>query len=83
MIDLIGGASSSGLNFGTQTINALKSHKIMMGLHYQALACHCECMGMDAENSLRPNGKPVYKMKDFKKAMVKFGILDKNGNFII
>ena len=79
MVDLIGGTSSSGLNFGQRTLNALKSHKLMMGLHYQALACHCECLGMISENQASPDGEPVYKMEDFKESMIKFGILDKNG----
>lgn len=78
MVDLIGGDKSSGLNFGRQTLDALKSHKTMMGLHYQVLACHCECMGMDAENHLSPSD-PRYVMEDFKKSMMRYGILDKNG----
>ncbi len=78
-VELIGGDKSGGFNFGEASLNALKSHKIMMGLHYQVLACHCECMGMLSENQASPNQKPPYKMKDFKKSMIKFGILDKDG----
>ena len=79
MVDLIGGSKSSGLNFGERTINALNSHKLMMGLHYQVLACHCECMGMMSENQASPNEKPPYGMLEFKETMIKYGILDKNG----
>ena len=83
MVDLIGGDKSSGLNFGQQTLNALKSHKLMMGLHYQVLACHCECMGMMAENQVSPYEKALYGMEDFKTSMIKYGILDKNGKVMI
>ena len=79
MIDLIGGSKSDGLNFGERTINALKTHKVMMGLHYQVIACHCECMGMMRENQMSPTD-PIYIMKDFKDSMIKFGLLNKNGD---
>ena len=79
MVDLIGGSKSSGLNFGDNTLNALKAHKLMMGLHYQVLGCHCECMGMMAENQVSPSEEPIYKMEDFKKAMTRWGLLNKAG----
>lgn len=79
-IELIGGSKgNSGLNFGRQTLDALKGHNLMMGLHYQILSCHCECMGMMSENQAAPSKTPPYKMKDFKKSMIKYGILDKDG----
>lgn len=78
-VELIGGNKSGGLNFGSKTLDVMRAHKIMMGLHYQVLACHCECMGMMSENQASPDEVPPYKMKDFKESMIKFGLLDKEG----
>ncbi len=79
MVELIGGEKSDGLNFGSKTLDSLRAHKIMLGLHYQVLGCHCECMGMMSENQAVPSEELAYKMEDFKKVMTKWGLLNKNG----
>ncbi len=79
MVELIGGHKGSGLNFGSKTLDSLKAHKLMLGLHYQVLGCHCECMGMMAENQVSPSEDLSYKMKDFKRVMVKWGLVNKEG----
>jgi len=54
-------------------------------IHARALACHCECLGMNAENALAVCGDyvPPYTDKDYFKVMEKWGLSDEKGNPII
>ena len=36
-----------------RVIRMFNAHGEVMKLHTKALACHCECLGMNAENSQR------------------------------
>jgi len=62
-----------------------KAARNMLELHAKALACHCECLGMNAENmwAAIANADPVYKSEDYYKIMHKWGLSDEKGNSII
>ena len=57
-------------------------HGEMMKLHTRAIACHCECLGMNAENSLAVcnNHTPPYNDISYDQVMQKWGLIDKQGN---
>ena len=51
--------------------------------HSRALACHCECLGMNAENciaSCKGNTKVPFNIDAYKKAMFEWGLTDKEGH---
>ena len=54
-------------------------------LHARAIACHCECMGMNADNQVAmcSGGVPAYSVLDFNAAMFKWGLTDEEGKVII
>ena len=64
---------------------ALISHMGLMGLHIKALACHCECLGMNAENTMAVCGdyQPPYDDISFFQVMQKWGLIDKEGKSLI
>ena len=70
-----------GLNFGKDTLQALRSHTMLLKLNYQVLACHCECLGMNGENmfSAIAGEAPMFAKKDYDEAMQKWGLLNKEG----
>jgi hypothetical protein len=51
----------------------------------RATACHCECLGMNAENSMAAcNGQtPPYSDQAYHEVMQKWGLIDKNGEPLI
>ena len=51
----------------------------------KALACHCECLGMNAENmwAAISNQNPLYRSQDYYRIMEKWGLLDEEGNSLI
>jgi hypothetical protein len=61
---------------------ALESHENIMCLHARALACHCECLGMNAENSAAICAGEIvpYNDKRYGEAMEKWGLTDEKGN---
>lgn len=69
-------------NFGPNTFNAMTVHENMLELHTCALACHCECLGMNAENSFAIClGKNIpYDNDSYIIAMRKWGLIDEEGN---
>ena len=54
-------------------------------LHARAIACHCECMGMEAENAIVAfdGCAPPYDIESFNAVMRKWGLTDKDGKVII
>ena len=54
-------------------------------IHSKALACHCECLGMNAENALAVCGNytPPYNNTAYFKVMEKWGLVDEKGKSII
>ena len=61
------------------------SHSSLLEIHSRALACHSECLGMNAENSLAIcNGHQVpYSDNSYLAVMKKWGLVDSVGNPII
>jgi len=57
----------------------------ILDLHSRALACHCECLGMNAENSwaVCANTTPPYSMQHYQNAMLKWGLTNEKGEPII
>ena len=61
--------------------SALKLHEQTMLLHMRALACHCECLGMNAENCFAVSlGKqPPYGDDSYLTVMKKWGLINEKG----
>ena len=57
----------------------------MLHLHAKVIACHCETLGMNSENCIAAiNGIiPPYPYKEYKEVMIKWGLIDEDGNPII
>jgi len=54
-------------------------------LHARTIACHCECMGIAAENivNIGSGGYAACGAADFQFVMNKWGLTDKEGKVII
>jgi len=54
---------------------------LMYEIHARALACHCECLGMNAENSLAVcnNIAPPYSDKHYFDIMKKWNLINEKG----
>ncbi len=61
------------------------AHTQLLEIHARALAAHCECLGMNAENmwAAIANHPPVYLSKHYNEMMEKWGLVDKEGKPII
>lgn len=59
-----------------------KVHEDMMRLHFRALACHCECLGMNAENcrAMCIGKVTPYDDDSYLATMRKWGLIDEKGN---
>ena len=57
----------------------------ILTLHAKTLACHCECLGMNAENSLSVcrNEYPPYSNDDYFRILLKWGLVDENNKVVI
>ena len=56
----------------------LATHAKLLEIHARALACHCECLGMNAENcqaAMLGRG-PVYSDDSYLVCMVKWGLIN-------
>lgn len=64
-----------------ELIQELRIHGSVMSLHTRALACHCECLGMNAENCQRAMlGQAIaYPDKEYIACMRKWGLVTKEG----
>jgi len=71
------------LNKDSQKI--LTTHKEMMKLHYMAMGCHCEVMGMMSENMLcAVTGQPpMFDMLHFRECLRRWGLANEKGEPII
>jgi hypothetical protein len=63
----------------------LAVHSEVMNLHIKALAAHCECLGMNAENCQRAIlGQSIaYRDDAFLNVMFKWGLTTEKGDPII
>lgn len=68
-----------------EMIQEMKLHEAVMGLHIKALACHCECLGMNAENSFAccANNPIPYGDDDYLTVMKKWGLINDKGKPIV
>ena len=66
----------------TYFVAVLMAHLQMMHLHIRAIACHCECLGMNAENSLAVcrNETPPYSNSTYYNVLRKWDMVDEEGN---
>lgn len=71
--------------FGKDSREIMESHTEMLKLHYRALACHCECLGMNAENAMAVCGNytPPYNDAAYFSVMQKWGLTNEKGESII
>jgi len=68
-----------------KVLDVFYAHGKMLKLHADALACHCECLGMNAENSLAvcENRIIPYSDDDYSAVMKKWELIDDEGKPII
>lgn len=64
---------------------AMLEHSMDLRQHSKALAAHCECMAMNAENCIAAivNATPAYDERQFCKVLEKWGIIDSEGKPLI
>jgi len=60
-------------------------HSQLLEIHSRALAAHCECLGMNAENcsAASLNYKPPYNDDHYLTVMKKWGLINEKGEVII
>lgn len=63
----------------------MSEHSMDLKIHAKALAAHCECMAMNAENCISAvvNVTPPYNEEQFCKILEKWGIIDSEGKPLI
>lgn len=63
----------------------ITAYILMLSVHTKALACHCECLGMNAENSMAvcENRDVPYNDESYSEVMRKWELIDKQGKPII
>ena len=61
------------------------AHTQMLWLHSRVIACHCECLGMNAENmwAAIANADPVYRSGHYYEIMQKWGLSNEKGEPLI
>lgn len=61
------------------------AHTALLAVHIKALACHCECLGMNAENThaICNNSKPPYDNLAYQSTMRKWELVNEVGEVII
>lgn len=61
------------------------AHTALLAVHIKALACHCECLGMNAENThaICNNTRPPYDNLSYLSTMRKWELVDERGEVII
>ena len=63
----------------------MQVHTNILYLHIRALACHCECLGMNAGNmwaAIRDESPP-YSNESYNIVLRKWGLMDDNDNPLI
>jgi len=60
-------------------------HEKVMKLHFRAIACHCECLGMNAENchAMCIGSSIPYGNDSYLEAMLKWGLINEEGKPVI
>jgi len=68
-----------------ELIQEMRIHGQLMTLHSRALACHCECLGMNAENCQRASlGQAIaYSDDSYLACMNKWGLITEKGEPLI
>jgi hypothetical protein len=65
----------------------ITDHTTVMMIHVRALAAHCECLGMNAENcfmmQVRPDSAPPYSDVHYFEVMKKWNLIDEKGEPLI
>jgi len=64
----------------------LTADVLMQEIHARALACHCECLGMNAENSFAVSigaATIPYNDSHYRSVMQKWGLMNEKGEPII
>jgi len=66
-------------------VQAAEAQMKIHDMHSRAIACHCECMGMEVENSFAmvEGKRPLYRNKEFSKVLIKWGLVDESNKPII
>jgi hypothetical protein len=66
-------------------VQAARAQMAIHDLHSRAIACHCECMGMNAENCIAAsiNQYPPYGEGDYSRLLAKWGLVDGDNKSII
>ncbi len=66
-------------------IQAELSHTNLMEIHSRVMACHCECLGMNSENTLSAvKGENLpYSDLDYESVMKKWGLIGDKGEVLI
>ena len=61
------------------------AHVALLALHTKALACHCECLGMNAENCAAAciDSRPPFDQVNYQLVMQKWGLINEKGEPII
>ena len=61
------------------------AHIQLLELHARALACHCECLGMNAENcrAAMLNQPTPYSDDSYLSCMNKWGLINEKGDCLI
>ena len=69
----------------TIQFQASKAQMSIHDIHSRAIACHCECLGLNAENTMATSkGDSIpYSDEVYVKVMVKWKLIDEDGNPII
>jgi len=73
------------VKLGRESREVLNVHKEMMKLHYRALGCHCEVMGMMSENMLSAceGTQPMFGILHFKEVLHRWGMTNEKGEPVI
>lgn len=66
-------------------LQRIESIEKLINLNARALACHCECLGMNAENAISvcDDRRPPYSDDNYLLVMKKWGLVNEKGESII
>lgn len=58
-----------------------KAHEYAMKIHARTMACHCECLGLNAENSwaVCNNSVPPFNQGHYQEIMQKWNLVNEKG----
>lgn len=59
--------------------------KKILEMHSKAMACHCECLGMQSENfwAISSDRAVCYGVEQFHEVLEKWGLIDKDGRCLL